>query len=285
PGGPTWHRPINSPSIRRVAPPIAVGPARLFEQPDLVDLHCPIYGLHHVVDRQQRHGYSRERLHLHTGAPDRLRGGAHPHSRQPVVERRLDLYVIETQRMAERDELRRSLCRQGARHLAHRQDVALGDLLVRDASERLARHPDRPLGDRRAHRGGLPGDVHHPRAAGLVHMRQFHAVSPPAKTPANTAARSCGFTFPCARPRASSTRAIAVTTVLVSRPARACSRKRSSNPSSIPVNPPRAWNGCCASAKASRGTGPPSTDCRNRPAKDPSASRRSLSARSLPGLP
>src|SRR5439155_1088171 len=79
---------------------------------------------------------------------------------------------------------------------------------------------------------------------------------PPPRSSANTAATSCGFTFPCARPRASSTRAIASTTFSVSPPARARSRSRSSSPSSMSANPPRAWKGCRPSANSYRRTGP-----------------------------
>src|SRR6266480_101632 len=243
---PYWHRPINLPSISRVAPPIPMRATRLLEQSDLFDLHRPVRRLHHVVNRQQGDRYRRERLHFHPRPPDSLRGRPHPHSRQLLVQPRVDFHVIQAQRVAQRDQLGRPLRRQGARHLAHRQHVALGHLLFGHEPERLARHPDRPFRHCRADRDGLVAHVHHSRPARLVYMRQLHAGS--VRSSANTAATSCGFTFPCARPRTSSTRAMASTSFSDSPPARACSRNRSSNPSSMSVNPPRAWKGCRPSA-------------------------------------
>src|SRR5437867_8765167 len=236
---PYWHRPINSPSIRRVAPPISARAARLLQQPDLLDLHPAVRPLPHVVDREQGDRHRRQRLHFHACPPARLRSGPHSHTREPLVQPRVDFYVVQAQRVAQRDQLGRPLRRQRPRHLAHRQHVALRHLLLGHEPERLARHPDRAFRYRRAHRDGLVAHIHHARPARLVHMRQLHAGSPPSSS-ANTAATSCGFTFPWARPRASSTRAIASTTFPVSAPTRACSRSRSSRPSSMPVNPPGA---------------------------------------------
>src|SRR5436190_13363569 len=236
---PYWHRPINLPSISRVAPPVPARATRLFEQSNLFDLHRPVRRLHHVVNRQQGDRYRRERLHFHPRPPDRLRGRPHPHARQLLVQPRVDFYVVQAQRVAQRDQLGRPLRRQRPRHLAHRQHVALRHLLLGHEPERLARHPDRAFRYRRAHRDGLVAHIHHARPARLVHMRQLHAGSPPSSS-ANTAATSCGFTFPWARPRASSTRAIASTSFSVWPPLRACSRSCSSKPSSMSVNPPRA---------------------------------------------
>src|SRR2546426_1200568 len=235
---PYWHRPINSSSISRVAPPVPACTARLLEQSNLSDLHRSVRPLPDVVDREQGDRHRRQRLHFHACPPDRLRSGPHSHTREPLVQRRLDFHVIQAQRVAEGDQLGRPLRRQRPRHLAHRQHVALGHLLIGHEPKRLARHPDRAFRHRRAHRDGLVAHIHHARPARLVHMRQLHAGS--ASSSANTAARSCGVTFPCARSRASSTRAIASTTFSVSPPLRACSRSCSSKPSSISVNPPRA---------------------------------------------
>src|SRR6266853_399288 len=235
---PHWHRPINSLSISRVAPPVSARATRLLEQSNFFDLHRSVRPLHHVINREQGDRHRRQRLHFHARSPDCLRGGPHSHTREPLVQRRVDFHVIQAQRVAEGDQLGRPLRRQRSRHLAHRQHVALGHLLIGHEPERLARHPDRPFCYRRAHRDGLIAYIHHPRTARLVHMRQLHVGS--ARSSANTAARSCGFTFPCARSRASNTRAIASTTFSVSPPVRARSRSCSSKPSSISVNPPRA---------------------------------------------
>src|SRR5882724_7427429 len=280
---PYWHRPINSPSISRVAPPVPPRATRLLEQSDLLDLHRPVRRLHHVVNREQGDRHRRERLHFHARPPDRLRGGPYPHSRQRIVQRRVDFHVVQAQRVAQRNQLGRPLRGQRPRHLAHRQHVALCHLLIGDEPERLTRHPDRAFRHRRSHRDGLVAHIHHPRPARFVHMRQLHAGS--ARSSANTAPTSCGFTFPCARPRASRTRAIASTTFSVSPPARACSRSRSSRPSSMSVNPPRAWKGCRPSANPYLRTGPASTAARNRSAPSAPFALPSPSARSLPMRP
>src|SRR2546428_126802 len=237
---------LHSPSA---PPPIAVRPARLSEHPPLLDSHPPVHRLHHVVDGEQGDGHRRERLHLHSRPPDRLGGGADPHARERLIQRGLDLYVVEPQGVTQRDQFRRALRCERAGHLAHRQDVALGHRLIGHEPERLRRHPNRSFGHRGADGDGLVAYVHHPGAAGRVHVRQLHGASP-ARSSARTAPTSWGFTLPWASPRASSTCAIASTTFSVSRPARASSRSWANRPSSMSVNPPRAWNGCWPSANA-----------------------------------
>src|SRR6266700_199942 len=247
-----WPRLVKHPSIGRIAPPVAVRAAGLLQQPHLFD--------HHAAG-----------------------GGPDPHPWQALLQRRLDLHVVEADGMAQRNQLRRALRRERPRHLAHPQHVALGHLLLGDEPKRFPRHPDRSLGDRGAHRDRLLAHVHHAGPARFVHMRELHPAVP--KSLPSTAATSCGFRLPWASVRASSTCAIARTTLPVSSPDRACSRSRSSRPSSISVNPPRAWNGCCPSANAYRRTGPAFTAAANRSAASPPRSCRSPSARTLPMLP
>src|SRR5438876_10837170 len=135
---PYWHRPINSTSISRVTPPIPMRATRLLEQSDLLDLHPPVRRLHHVVNREQGDRHRRQRLHFHARPPDRLRGGPHPHPREPLVQRGVDLHMVEAQGVAKRYQLGRPLRRQRSRHLTHRQHVALGHLLIGHEPERLA---------------------------------------------------------------------------------------------------------------------------------------------------
>src|SRR5437899_5789124 len=182
---PYWHRPINSSSISRVAPPVPARTARLLEQANLFDLHRSVRPLHHVVDREQGDRHRRQRLHFHARPPDCLRGGPHSYTREPLVQRRVDFHVIQAQRVAEGDQLGRPLRRQRSRHLAHRQHVALGHLLIGHEPERLARHPDRAFRHRRADCDGLVAHVHHPCPACFVHVRQLHAGSPPSSRCAN----------------------------------------------------------------------------------------------------
>src|SRR2546427_5857097 len=75
---PYWHRPINSRSISRVAPPIPPRATRLLEQSDLLDLHGPVRRLHHVVNRQHGDRHCRERLHFHARPPHPFRRGPYP---------------------------------------------------------------------------------------------------------------------------------------------------------------------------------------------------------------
>src|SRR6184192_1449626 len=237
-----WPRPVKHPSIGRVAPPVAVRAAGFLQQLHLFDHHAAVGGLHHVVDRQQRDRHRRQSFHLHARPAHRLGGGPDAHPRKPLLERRCDFHVVEAQGMTQRNQLRCALRRERPRHLAHPEHVSLGHLLLGHEPKRLPRHPDRSFGDRGAHRDRLVAHVHHAGAARLVHVRQLHSGAVPAlsQSPPSTAATSWGFTFPWARPRASSTCAIARTTVPVSPPDRACSRSRSSKPSSISVKPPRA---------------------------------------------
>ena len=130
--------------VRPVAFPV------LLEQAYLLDFHPAVHRLHHVVDREQRNGHRRQRLHLHARAPLRLRHSPHPDPRKCCVGRRLHGDLVEVQRVTERDQLRRALRRERAGHLTHSQDVALGDRSLRYLPERVGRHADRPFGHRRA---------------------------------------------------------------------------------------------------------------------------------------
>src|SRR5579884_646131 len=97
---PSSRRPVNPPSIGVLAPPIAARAPALLEQADALDLHAAVHGLDHVVDREQRHGHGRERLHLDSRPAHRLRRRPHAHPGAALVERRGHLDVIETQRVA-----------------------------------------------------------------------------------------------------------------------------------------------------------------------------------------
>src|SRR6267378_8185359 len=203
----TWRAPVNSRSslASGLSMPISspAGPAGLLHQPHAEDLHPPVGGLHHIVYRQQRDGDRRQRFHLHSGLAHDSGRRAHADARELLVQTGLDLYVVERDRVAQRDQLRRPLRRQRSRDLAHRQHVAFGNGLVGDETERVRRHPDRSPGHRGPGRNRLIAHVHHAGSAGRVHMTQLHPAS--AKSSDRTAVRSWGFTFPCAISRAAST--------------------------------------------------------------------------------
>src|SRR2546425_2317316 len=104
-------RPVNRPSSLAggASPPVPTGPAGLLHQPHRLDLHPAVGRLQHVVDGQQRDGHRRQRLRLPPRAAYRLRDGSDLHPGERLVERRLDLNVVEAHRMAQRDQLRRAL--------------------------------------------------------------------------------------------------------------------------------------------------------------------------------
>src|SRR2546427_7875814 len=145
-----------------VPPPIPASPASLLEQPHGEDLHSPVDSLHHVVDGEQRDGYRRQRLHLHARPSHRLGGSPYSDSRQGLVQRRLDLHMVEPYRVAQRDQFRRALRRHRTCDLAHRENVALDHRLLRHEAVGFGRHPDRALRPPPADRDGLLGGDHHP---------------------------------------------------------------------------------------------------------------------------
>src|SRR2546422_3075220 len=133
--------------------------------------HHPCIGcFHHVVHSQQCDRDGRQCFHLDTGPANCSYARPDLHTRQRFHQARLDLDVIEAQGVAQRDQLRRSFRRQRSRDLAHSQNVALGDGLLSNLAERVRRPPDRPSGNRGPIHQRLVADVHHPGAAGLIHM-------------------------------------------------------------------------------------------------------------------
>src|SRR5512135_1059893 len=223
--------------------PISTAPARLLEQPDRPQLHLAIGALYHVVNRQEGHRNRGQRLHFDTRLACRTDGGLDPDSGKTIVEARPDGDVVEPQRMTQRDQLGGPLGRHRAGDLAHREDVALGYGTIRHQAEGLGRHPNRPFGGRGAQRFGLAPHVHHAGTTRAIQMRQLRhvAANPADKSVDSTAVRSCGFTFPWARSRASSTSAIASAIRPVSPPVLASRLRRSTRPSSMSVKPPLAW--------------------------------------------
>src|SRR5437762_7033045 len=232
-------------------PPRAALAPGLLHQPNRAQFHGSIGGLHHVVHGEQGHRNGCQRFHLDAGPSLGAHRRPHPHSGQRIVEPGLHRYVLQPDRVAERDQVGRALRRHRPRHLRHRQDVSLGHGLIGHEPERLGRHPDLAFRRGCPCRDGLIPHVHHPRPAVLIQVRERHHTS--ARSSERTAASSCGFTLPCACSRASSTRAIASVNLRLGVPAaRTSSRNRSNNPSSITVNAPRAWNGICRKANSYR---------------------------------
>src|SRR5215467_12861386 len=74
--------------------------------------------------------------------------------------------------MAERDQFGGALGGKDARHPRHGERVTLGQGRLPDGLDRVRRHPDEALRDRRPARLGLASYVDHAGRAGLVHVRQ-----------------------------------------------------------------------------------------------------------------
>src|SRR5512134_1285145 len=240
------------------AAPGAPASASLLDQAHHHHFRSPIGGLHHVVHGEAPHRYCRQRFHLDSGPACHCRGRPQADSRQRFVQLGADLQVIQCDRVAQRDQLRRPLRRHHPRQLRRGEDVPFLHGLSRHEAICLDRHPHGSLGNRSPLRFGLLADVHHPYASGFVHVGQRHGPPPAcsARSSASTAASSWGFTFPRASIRVSRTRDIASTTRPVSPPAAASSRNRPSSASSISVKAPRASYGAWASARLYRSNGP-----------------------------
>src|SRR5258708_26440502 len=68
----TYDARINAVSRVRggIPPPVPPCAAGLLEQPDVLDRHGAIGRLHHVVDREQRHGHAGQPPHSPARPPD-----------------------------------------------------------------------------------------------------------------------------------------------------------------------------------------------------------------------
>src|SRR5258708_38966497 len=81
----TYDARINAVSRVRggIPPPVPPCAAGLLEQPDVLDRHGAIGRLHHVVDREQRHGHGGPRLPLHARPARRRPRPPYPPPREP----------------------------------------------------------------------------------------------------------------------------------------------------------------------------------------------------------
>src|SRR5450759_4969706 len=158
--------------------PLARLAADLAHEPNMTDFHALLDALDHVVDGQGRDARCHERLHLHSGRPHRGCLGTDAQGGGGPIRRDRDDEVGQRQRVAERDEVGRSLAAHDAGELRDRQHVALGAAAVDDEAQGLLAADDLRLGDRAARRGQLRGDVHHPRPPAAIHVSQPAATRP-----------------------------------------------------------------------------------------------------------
>src|SRR2546425_4813477 len=97
----------------------------LLDEMHVPNHHLSIGCFHHVVDSQQCDCDRRQCFHLDTGPASCPDARPNPHARQCFRQARLDLDMIEAQRMAQRDQLRRPFRCQRSRDFTDRQHVAL----------------------------------------------------------------------------------------------------------------------------------------------------------------
>jgi hypothetical protein len=137
---------------------------------DLGDAHLLINRFAHVVNREQRDGYTGERFHFHAGLRDRSRSA----SDFGRVARRddVDLHLADRQDVTKRNKLcglfggLDSGDSRGGKHIPFR------DLILGNKIERFALKLDLPLGDRSADAQRFGGDIDHLRAAIMADVRE-----------------------------------------------------------------------------------------------------------------
>src|SRR3954451_13297370 len=156
-----------------VAAPGAAAPAGLLEQRDRRDLDPALDALDHVVDGQRRDRRGGHRLHLHArpGGDARLRGERH----RPGggVDRRVDVDVVEAERVAERDEVPGALGGEHAGDARRAEDVALRRVAGRHLRGGLRAHPDDGASDRAAVARRLVADGDHASGALRVEVGEL----------------------------------------------------------------------------------------------------------------
>jgi hypothetical protein len=144
----------------------------LREQPDSLDAHAAIRGLEHVVDGQQGHGHSGQGFHLDAGAIAHARGCGCADAGQIGIRLEVDVDVRERERMAERNQLARTLGRLDARYSRDHERITLRRFASDDQAQCRGIHQDyacrgrNPLGD------VLVAHVDHHGTAGLIEVRE-----------------------------------------------------------------------------------------------------------------
>ena len=110
--------------------------AGFFQKPDAFDTHAALDRLHHVIDGQAGDRRRRQRLHLDAGRPRHLHGRGHVNARQRGIGLEFDETLRQRQRMTERDQFMRALCRHDAGDARGAEYVALLCIAGHDEIER-----------------------------------------------------------------------------------------------------------------------------------------------------
>src|SRR6267378_482971 len=145
----------------------------LLLEPQLVQRHAAVDGLHHVVDREQARRHGGERLHLDAGPAAAFDPRDHHHGRDAPPQLEVDRHPRDGDGVGEGNQVGSAFGRLDRRHPRHAQHVALPGLARRDQAERRRAHRDAARGDGDAMRACLRAHVHHVRGTSGVEMCQL----------------------------------------------------------------------------------------------------------------
>jgi hypothetical protein len=167
--------------LRSIARVIARSATRLLDELDALDGDVALKCFRHVVQRQCGHARRGERLHLDAGASRDPDFGRDEDGASAGIRRELEADVIQGKRMAQRDELGRSLRRTDPGEARRDERVALRAAGIQQLSQDVRAHPNggRRDGATCGHR--LVPDVDHPGRALVVEMAQPRHASGPVR--------------------------------------------------------------------------------------------------------
>src|SRR5579871_6802805 len=147
--------------------------AALFDEPDALDPHAALDRLHHVVDGETGDRNRGQRFHLDAGLPRYPDFGAHRDAGQLGIGRQLELDLRQRQRMTERNQFVRPLCRHDAGNARRAEHVAFFGVAALHELERLRPHVHAAFGDGDAFGRGFSRDVNHAGVAARAKMGEF----------------------------------------------------------------------------------------------------------------
>src|SRR3989454_3555122 len=159
-----------------LSPPTAEYPrfaSAFLLEPQLVQRHAAVDGLHHVVDREQARRRGGERLHLDPGPAAAFDPRNHDHGRGALLQLEVDGDPRDGNGVSEGNQLGSAFGRLDRRHPRHAQRVALLGLARRDQAECRRAHGDTARGDGDAMRARLGSDVDHVCGTTGVEMCQL----------------------------------------------------------------------------------------------------------------
>src|SRR5438034_639092 len=159
-----------------LSPPTAEYPrfaSAFLLEPQLVQRHAAVDGLHHVVDREQARRRGGERLHLDPGPAAAFDPRAHDHGRGALLQLEVDGDPRDGNGVGEGNQVGSAFGRLDRRHPRHAQHVALLGFPRRDQAECRRAHRDTARGDGDAMRARLGSDVDHVRGTTGVEMCQL----------------------------------------------------------------------------------------------------------------